>query len=174
VTVNGNVSKTYGQTATLPGTTISGAVQPGVTGAYLGDTLANLTSGVADVSSDGAAATANVGSYVITASRGSLASSSGYGFSFVNGTLTVNAAINPPANGVPGTVMNPPPGDLASTVVNSTPPGMIVTAAMLPGSFSPPSGNGSGSTVLFADPRFDGVVICGGLNCVVASTEVRP
>ena len=172
VTVNGDVSKTYGQTAALPDYTISGAVKPGVAGAFLGDTLASLTSGVADISSDGAAATASPGTYAILASQGSLRSSTGYGFRFVPGTLTVDAAINPPTTGLATT-------GLASTVANGMPSGMIVTAAMLPVRFSPPSGtdssgNGSGSTVLFADPRFDGVVICGGLNCVVASTEVRP
>jgi hypothetical protein len=141
------LSKTYGD-ANPPLTYAVGA-----RGLVNGD----LLSGVLTTSADENSAP---GVYAIA--RGDLAASANYNLIFVPGMLTVDAVVRPPTS------------ELASTLVNNTPPGMIVTAAMLPGSFSPPSGNGSGSTVLFADPRFDGVVICSGLNCVVASPAPRP
>ncbi len=81
-------SKTYGDVATLPNATITG-LDAGVTGAYLGDTLSDVVSGSASLTSTGAAATASVGTFDIVAAQGSLASS-GYGFNFVNGSLSVN------------------------------------------------------------------------------------
>ena len=136
-----------------------GAANPALTytvggrGLVNGDLLSGALITDADISS-------SVGQYAIT--RGSLTVSANYTMTLVPGVLTVDA------------VINPPPGDLASTVVNNTPSGMNVTAARLPVTFAPPSANGSGGTVLFADPRFDNVVICGGLNCVVASPALRP
>lgn len=98
------------------------------------------------------------GRYAIN--RGNLSASANYAVTFVPGTLTINAVINPPST------------DLASTAASSMPAGATITAAMLPVVVSPPSAsgsaNGSGSIVISADPRFDGVVICSGLNCVVA------
>ncbi|MGG6899001.1 MBG domain-containing protein, partial [Rhizobium sp. BR 315] len=82
-----DASKTYGDVATLPNATITG-LDTGVTGAYLGDTLSGVVSGSASVTSAGAAASADVGIYDIVAAQGSLASS-GYGFNFVNGSLSV-------------------------------------------------------------------------------------
>ncbi|MGY5809146.1 MBG domain-containing protein [Rhizobium sp. LEGMi198b] len=81
-------SKTYGDVATLPNATITG-LDAGVTGAYLGDTLSDVVSGSASVSSAGVASSASVGTFDIIAAQGSLASS-GYGFNFVNGSLSVN------------------------------------------------------------------------------------
>ncbi|MDR3460769.1 MAG: MBG domain-containing protein, partial [Beijerinckiaceae bacterium] len=87
VTAN-DAGKTYGDVSSLNGATITGA-QAGVAGAYLGDTLADIVSGTAAVTSTGTVATAAVNTYAITAAQGSLTSSAGYGFGFVNGTLTV-------------------------------------------------------------------------------------
>ncbi|HVW75519.1 MAG TPA: filamentous hemagglutinin N-terminal domain-containing protein [Rhizomicrobium sp.] len=88
----GNQSKTYGtdDTAALQSlaSTPSG-VQSGVTGAFLGDTAASVYSGVPVVSSAGAAAGANVGSYSITAS---LTVTDGYALAVTPGTLTVTPA----------------------------------------------------------------------------------
>ncbi|WP_244558035.1 MBG domain-containing protein [Rhizobium hainanense] len=82
-----DASKTYGDVATLPDASITG-LDAGVTGAYLGDTLSDVVSGSASLTSTGAAATANVGAFDIVTAQGSLASSS-YGFNFVNGSLNV-------------------------------------------------------------------------------------
>ena len=136
-----------------------GAANPALTytvggrGLVNGDLLSGALITDADISS-------TAGSYAIT--RGGLTASANYTMTFLPGTLTVDAVFNPPTSAI------------ASTVANNTPPGMIVAAAMLPVTFAPPSANSSGGTVLFADPRFDNVVICGGLNCVVASPALRP
>ncbi|MFJ6327309.1 MULTISPECIES: MBG domain-containing protein, partial [unclassified Rhizobium] len=82
-----DTTKTYGDVATLPNVAITG-LDAGVAGAYLGDTLSNVVSGSASIASAGAAASADVGIYDIVATQGSLASS-GYGFNFVNGSLSV-------------------------------------------------------------------------------------
>src|SRR5262249_38071918 len=92
-------SKTYGDVATLPNATITG-LDAGVTGAYLGDTLSDVVSGSASVTSAGVASSASVGTFDIIAAQGSLASS-GYGFNFVNGSLSVNQrAITVTADGI--------------------------------------------------------------------------
>ncbi|MGY5776270.1 MBG domain-containing protein [Rhizobium sp. LEGMi135b] len=82
-----DASKTYGDVATLPNASITG-LDAGVTGAYLGDTLSDVVSGSASVTSTGVASSANVGTFDIVAAQGSLVSSS-YGFNFVNGSLSV-------------------------------------------------------------------------------------
>jgi len=56
-----------------------------ITGLLAGDNLAQAVSGAAAV----AGATGNAGSYVLTASLGTLASDYGYGFAFSTGTLTI-------------------------------------------------------------------------------------
>jgi hypothetical protein len=78
-------SKTYG--AALP--TFTGSISG--SGLIDGDTLGSAVSGSP---SYGTAATSgsNAGAYAITASAGSLASTLGYQFNFVSGTLTINPA----------------------------------------------------------------------------------
>jgi hypothetical protein len=83
-----NDSKTYGNAANLSLYTVTG-FQAGVPNAYLPD--ANVYSGTPAFSSAGAPAAANVGTYVIDISQGSLVASTGYNFAFVStGLLTVN------------------------------------------------------------------------------------
>jgi filamentous hemagglutinin family protein len=89
----GNLTKTYGvdDTAALQGlasSTLSG-VQAGVAGAFLGDTASSVYNGAPVLASAGAAASANVGTYTITAS---LALSDGYALAVAPGTLTVTPA----------------------------------------------------------------------------------
>jgi hypothetical protein len=85
-----NDSKTYGNAANLSLYTVTG-FQAGVPNAYLPD--ANVYSGTPAFSSAGAPAAANVGTYVIDISQGSLVASTGYNFAFVStGLLTVNPA----------------------------------------------------------------------------------
>jgi filamentous hemagglutinin family protein len=87
-----NVSKTYGDDATgevAAAYTVSG-LQPGVAGAFLGDTAAAY-SGAPSITSPGAATAGSVGSYGITAAAGTLTPTTGYGLAFVSaGALTVN------------------------------------------------------------------------------------
>ena len=97
VTTTGTFTKTYGDdlTAAVAASayTITG-LRSGVTNAFLGDTAA-VYSGAPVLTSTGASATADASStaYSIVAALGSLASNSGYSFSFVNnGTVTVNPA----------------------------------------------------------------------------------
>ena len=90
ITAN-NASKTYGQTATLPGTafTASGLVN--------GDTVGSVTE-----TSTGSAATAAVGTYPIVPSAATFLAGLGsnYTITYANGTLTVNpAALTITANG---------------------------------------------------------------------------
>jgi Repeats of unknown function (DUF5649) len=83
-----NDAKTYGSTANLSQFTVSG-FQAGVANAYLADP--NVFSGTPSFSSAGAAATANVGSYGIAVSQGTLSATGGYNFAFNNtGVLTVS------------------------------------------------------------------------------------
>jgi hypothetical protein len=119
----------------------------GERGLVNGDALSGALATDADSSS-------TAGRYAIT--RGSLLASTNYAMTFVPGTLTVDAVINPPGT------------DVASTLANDMPVGPMITAAMLPFAFSQPSANGSDGKVVFADPRFDGILICSGLHCVVA------
>ena len=93
-----NLSKTYGQDATAAvanAFAVSG-LQPGVAGAFLGDTPGTAFAGTPSVASAGAPATADVAHspYAITASAGSLLPLDGYAVQFVNaGMLTVNPAM---------------------------------------------------------------------------------
>ena len=90
-----NDSTIYGTAATNAVSadyTITG-FQPGVTGAYLGDTAATATSGAPIVTSAGSASTAGVGAYAYQLGLGTLASGTGYSFALQNaGTFTVNPA----------------------------------------------------------------------------------
>jgi hypothetical protein len=74
-----NVSKTYGQTASLSGFTTSGLL--------FSDSVTGVT-----LASSGAVNTANVGNYAITASAATGTGLSNYTISYVNGTLAVNPA----------------------------------------------------------------------------------
>jgi len=93
-----DLSKTYGSdgSAALPSAYTVSGFDPGVAGAYLGDTAATAFSGAPGLSSAGAAAGASVsgGPYQITIATGSLISTSGYAFQFVSsGLFTVNPAL---------------------------------------------------------------------------------
>jgi filamentous hemagglutinin family protein len=91
-------TKTYGvdDSSSIAGDyTLSGSF-PSVSGVFLADSMGNAVSGAPAVSSSGSSATAPViGSpYVIDVAQGTLSSSSGYGFTYVNsGSLTVNPVI---------------------------------------------------------------------------------
>ncbi|MHB8107950.1 MAG: beta strand repeat-containing protein, partial [Candidatus Cryosericum sp.] len=87
-----NASKTYGDTATLTGFTVSG--YQGVANAFTIDNAASAYSGTPSLTSEGTVNTANAGGYDgITIAQGTLASSAGYAFGFTStGTLTVNKA----------------------------------------------------------------------------------
>jgi len=74
-----DASKTYGQTATLSGYSVSGLVS--------GDSVSSVT-----LTSDGAAATASAGSYAITASGATGSGLDNYTITYLPGTLTVNKA----------------------------------------------------------------------------------
>ncbi len=88
-----DTAKTYGDdvTAALQGRYTVTGFDPGITGVYLADTAATAFTGAALLTSGGTGTTANAGgSYGITIAQGALASTSGYGFSFVSaGNLTV-------------------------------------------------------------------------------------
>jgi filamentous hemagglutinin family protein len=141
-----NVSKTYGtdDTAAVASAYSVSGLQAGVSGAFLGDTVANVYSGAPSVSSAGSAASATVlapgPTYAITIGQGTLTSLDGYTFSFAStGNLTVNqlaliATIAPvtttygaPAatgavtftNVISGDIVNPAAATLVSPV-NST------------------------------------------------------
>src|SRR5690242_14705110 len=93
-----DLSKTYGSdgSAALPSAYTVSGFDPGVAGAYLGDTAATAFSGAPGLSSAGAAAGASVsgGPYQITIAAGSLVSTSGYAFQFASsGRFTVNPAL---------------------------------------------------------------------------------
>ncbi len=93
-----DLSKTYGSdgSAALPSAYTVSGFDPGVAGAYLGDTAATAFSGAPGLSSAGAATGASVsgGPYQITIAAGSLVSTSGYAFQFVSsGLFTVNPAL---------------------------------------------------------------------------------
>jgi filamentous hemagglutinin family protein len=89
-----SVSKVYGSdgaSALQQSVTISG-FQPGVTGAYRGDD-ASILSGVPALSSVGAAASAGVGIYAITAGAGTFTNTAGYAVMVQAGaTVTVTPA----------------------------------------------------------------------------------
>ncbi|MBR0893944.1 filamentous hemagglutinin N-terminal domain-containing protein [Bradyrhizobium tropiciagri] len=90
-----DASKTYGDdaSAAIAGNYVITGYDPGVAGAYLGDSAATAHSGTASITSTGADVTADVAGspYIMTAALGTLTSQSGYGFSFVSdGRLTVN------------------------------------------------------------------------------------
>ncbi|MEQ8479480.1 MAG: MBG domain-containing protein, partial [Hoeflea sp.] len=76
-----DASKTYGQTASLTGYSVSGLVTAN------GDSVSNV-----DLASAGAASTADAGSYAITASNASGNRLSNYDISYADGTLTVEKA----------------------------------------------------------------------------------
>jgi hypothetical protein len=83
-----NDSKTYGSTANLSLYTVTG-FQDGVANAFLPDPT--TVSGTPGFFSVGAPATANVGTYGITVSQGTLSATNGYTFAFNStGLLTVN------------------------------------------------------------------------------------
>ncbi|MCL6699501.1 YDG domain-containing protein [Sphingomonas sp. NSE70-1] len=83
-----DASKVYG--TDLSGSTASlytlAGLHAGVAGAFLGDTLASAFSGAPLISSAGLAANADVagGPYAVTATGGTLVSTSGYGLAFAN------------------------------------------------------------------------------------------
>ncbi len=92
-----DASKTYGDdaSATVASAYSLSGYEAGVSGAFLGDTAANVYSGTPSVTSTGSAATASVagGPYAITASTGTLTMLNGYALAFTNtGTLTVGKA----------------------------------------------------------------------------------
>ena len=89
-----STSKVYGTdlTGALNGFISVSGLQQGVAGAYLGDTLADVLSGTAAVTSAGSVARASVvgGPYAMTVSQGTLATSRGYSLAFDSaGVLTV-------------------------------------------------------------------------------------
>ncbi len=89
-----NASKIYGtdDTAAVAADYTVSALQPGVTGAFLGDSAATAFSGAPVVTSAGSAATATVtgGSYSITVAMGTLAGLNGYAVAVASpGNLTV-------------------------------------------------------------------------------------
>jgi filamentous hemagglutinin family protein len=93
-----SASKVYGvdDSASLQtGYTVSG-LQPGVSGAYLADTVSSVFGTAAQAISVGSAATANVGTYAITVSNNNPANdyipANGYAIVAQNGTLTVTPA----------------------------------------------------------------------------------
>jgi filamentous hemagglutinin family protein len=75
----GNASKTYGQASSLGGYTVDGLVN--------GDTVSGL-----DLFSNGSAATANAGNYVITAGNASGTGLGNYAITYVDGLLSVGKA----------------------------------------------------------------------------------
>ncbi|WP_158915792.1 MBG domain-containing protein [Caulobacter sp. S45] len=90
-------SKTYGQddSADLQSHYTITGLEPGVSGAYLGDTAAAVYSGAPAISSTGSGQTASVagGPYAIVAAAGTLAVQDGYALSIAaGGHLTVNPA----------------------------------------------------------------------------------
>ena len=88
-------NKTYGTdatSATASSYTVTG-FDPGIIGAYLGDSAATVLTGLPQVVSSGAAASADVGGYAIDVAPGSLSATNGYALAFASiGTLTVNRA----------------------------------------------------------------------------------
>jgi filamentous hemagglutinin family protein len=76
--------------------TVAGALHPGISGVFLGDT-GTVWTGAPDLTSDGAPATApeRPGDYPIVPSLGTLASPLGYDFVFVDGTLDVDDTTPP-------------------------------------------------------------------------------
>jgi filamentous hemagglutinin family protein len=90
-----NISKTYGAdaSASLAGSFTVLGVQPGVAGAFLGDTAADAYSGTATLASAGAAASANVGRYAIVINAANITAMDGYALSGSSGaSVTVNPA----------------------------------------------------------------------------------
>jgi len=86
-----NVSKTYGNAATLTGFTVSG--YQGVQNAFNSDDPDTLYSGLPSLASAGTADTAHAGYYDINIGQGTLESLLGYTFGFEStGTLTVDRA----------------------------------------------------------------------------------
>jgi len=88
-------NKIYGTdatSATASSYTVTG-FDSGVIGAYLGDSAATVLTGLPQVVSSGAAASADVGGYAIDVAPGSLSATNGYALAFASiGTLTVNRA----------------------------------------------------------------------------------
>ena len=94
-----NASKVYGvndSAGLQTGYTVVSGLQPGVSGAYLADTLSSVFSTTPQAVSAGSAAAANVGTYAITISNISLANTyvpgDGYAVVVQNGTLTITPA----------------------------------------------------------------------------------
>ncbi|MCE7798872.1 YDG domain-containing protein [Sphingobium sufflavum] len=83
LTVTGNTTVGYGDSAS--------SVTPTITGFIDGDTATTALTGAATTSTSYQAGNAVGGSYALTIGQGTLASSLGYGFSLVNGTVTVTA-----------------------------------------------------------------------------------
>ncbi|HEY1485608.1 MAG TPA: MBG domain-containing protein, partial [Micromonosporaceae bacterium] len=93
-----DVSKTFGQDAmaAVGAAFTETGFAPGVAGAFLADTAANVVSGTPDVTSTGSPISATVAAnpYPIVAAAGSLTVESGYSLAFINaGFLTVNPAV---------------------------------------------------------------------------------
>ncbi len=91
-----DVGKTYGEDATAAVAAAYGisGLEPGVSGAFLGDSASAVFSGAPSVTSAGSGATASVagGPYTITATAGALSVFDGYLLAFSNaGQLTVDA-----------------------------------------------------------------------------------
>jgi MBG domain (YGX type)/Repeats of unknown function (DUF5649) len=102
-----DAAKTYGSIAALSQYTVTG-FQAGIPNVYLPDP--NVTSGTPGFASAGAAASANVGTYGIIISQGTLSASGNYAFAFDStGVLTVNpAALTITANNATQTFNNVP------------------------------------------------------------------
>ena len=85
-----DAAKTYGSTAALSQYSVTG-LQAGIPNVYLGDP--NVASGTPAFASAGAGATADVGTYGINISQGTLSANGNYAFAFNStGLLTVNPA----------------------------------------------------------------------------------
>jgi hypothetical protein len=174
-------AKTYGAdfTAALASQYIVSGYQSGVADAFLGDSAATAFSGAPSVSSPGAAASADVSGspYAITVAQGSLASSSGYDFSFASpGLLTVTpktinysvgSAVAPfgtiPAGGVVTLIGIVPGDDVEATVVafeGATP--VTLGSTTLPGTYilrvTGLSGTDAGNYALALLGNADGVL----------------
>lgn len=148
-----SAAKVYGTDATsqIAGNYMISGFAPGVAGTYLGDTAANVISGMPTVTSIGAAATAAVSGspYAITVSQGSLTAGAGYALSFANtGTLTVTPR---PITAAPESIQSTP----ASQIVQADfrPAFVPISAVAIGGTpnMSPPLGTG----IFISDPRFD-------------------
>ncbi|GGE50450.1 hypothetical protein GCM10007276_29420 [Agaricicola taiwanensis] len=85
-----DATKTYGDAIDLSASFTVGGLHEGIANVFLADTLGDVISGDAAVTSAGAGATAGAGSYDIDIAQGSLTSTRGYDLAFASdGTLTV-------------------------------------------------------------------------------------